>query len=254
MSNFNNYSKYYDLLYKDKDYKAESNYVFNLLQSFNPTVQSILELGCGSGNHAAHLTQNNIQIVGLERSETMVNEALAKNIQNFKPILGDITKFELNHKFDAVISLFHVISYLTDNQSLISCFQSVHKHLNDKGLFLFDIWFTPAVYSQKPETRVKRLENETLSVVRIAESTSDFENNVVTVNFEVQIKDKITQKTETIIEHHPMRHFSLPELALLAEISGFKLIKSEEFMTKMHPSEKSWGVCVVLQKAIVVSQ
>jgi SAM-dependent methyltransferase len=248
MSNFNKYSQYYDLFYKDKDYRSESRYVFNSLQSRSSRLESILELGCGSGNHAAYLTKNNIQIVGLERSETMVKEALAKKIKNFTPIIGDITNFELNQKFDAVVSLFHVISYLTDNESLISCFQSVHKHLNDNGLFLFDIWFTPAVYFQKPETRIKRLENESISVIRIAESTSVFVNNVVNVNFDVHITDKFTQKTETIQESHPMRHFSIPELELLAKLTGFEIIISEEFITGNIPSENTWGLCLILRK------
>jgi SAM-dependent methyltransferase len=248
MSNFNNYGKYYDLLYKDKDYKAESDYVYASLKKTNPTINSVIELGCGSGNHAQHLTKNKLFITGLERSETMVKEALNKNIQNFNPVVGDITHFELHQTFDAAISLFHVISYLTDNEALISCFKSVHQHLNSKGLFLFDIWFTPAVFSQKPETRIKRLENEAISVLRIAESTSDFSNNVVNVNFEVHIEENETGKTEVVRELHPMRHFSIPELQLLSSLTGFKVIQTEEFLTKNTPSDSTWGVCVILQK------
>jgi SAM-dependent methyltransferase len=178
----------------------------------------------------------------------MVKEALNKNIQNFNPVVGDITHFELHQTFDAAISLFHVISYLTDNEALISCFKSVHQHLNSKGLFLFDIWFTPAVFSQKPETRIKRLENEAISVLRIAESTSDFSNNVVNVNFEVHIEENETGKTEVVRELHPMRHFSIPELQLLSSLTGFKVIQTEEFLTKNTPSDSTWGVCVILQK------
>ena len=56
--NFNIYSKYYDLLYKDKNYQQEAEYVFDSLSSFYPPkphsckIHEILELGCGSGNHA----------------------------------------------------------------------------------------------------------------------------------------------------------------------------------------------------------
>ena len=34
--NFNIYSKYYDLLYKDKNYQQEAEYVFDSLSSFYP--------------------------------------------------------------------------------------------------------------------------------------------------------------------------------------------------------------------------
>lgn len=248
MSNFNVYSQYYDLLYQDKNYQEEANYVCNLLKELNPDLKSILELGCGSGNHANFLVLNNIKITGLDSSDTMVSIAKSKNIPDFNPIKTDITHFELDQTFDAAISLFHVISYLTDNESLIGCLQSVHRHLNPRGVFLFDIWFTPAVYGQKIETRVKRLENNIVSITRIAESTSDPLKNIVTVDFEVQVKEKKTNQIETIKEKHPMRHFSIPELEFLAELTGFELIKSEEFLTKEAPSEKTWGVCILFKK------
>jgi SAM-dependent methyltransferase len=81
----------------------------------------------------------------------------AKKIENFEPIVADITNFSVNNKFDVAVSLFHVISYLTNNNQLVECFNTVNNHLNEKGIFIFDVWYTPAVYMQKPETRVKEL-------------------------------------------------------------------------------------------------
>jgi SAM-dependent methyltransferase len=247
MNNFNQYSQYYDLLYQDKNYKAESDYIIEVINTFQAKAKHILELGCGSGNHAYYLSEK-YHITGIERSEMMVEEALKKNIKNFHPIIGDIKNFELNQKFDVAISLFHVISYLTDNESLINCFNTVNRHLNSKGIFMFDIWFTPTVYAQKPETRIKRLENEKISVLRIAESVSDDINNIINVNFELHIKNKSDNITTIINEIHPMRHFSIPEIALLAYQTGFEIIHTEEFLTKKQPSKDSWGICFVLRK------
>jgi predicted TPR repeat methyltransferase len=248
MANFQQYSKYYDLLYRDKNYKEETDYITQALKELNPSVQTILELGSGSGSHAHFLSQNGFSITGIERSENMVQESLQKKIPNFEPIQADITDFKLNQEFDAVISIFHVISYLTHNDSLINCLQLVHEHLKPQGIFLFDFWYTPAVYSLKPETRIRRMEDEYISVVRIAESVMHSQTNVVDVNFEVHIRDKQTQQTQILKELHPMRHFSLPELDLLAKLTGFEIIKSEEFVTRKIPSENTWGVCVILRK------
>ena len=33
---FEKYAKYYDLLYKDKDYKAESEYISSLIKKYMP--------------------------------------------------------------------------------------------------------------------------------------------------------------------------------------------------------------------------
>jgi SAM-dependent methyltransferase len=248
MSNFQNYSKYYDLLYKDKNYKEESDYIIKTIEKFSPKTKTILELGCGSGSHAEFLCQSGFQVTGIERSKEMVDEVIKKNINNFSAITGDIVTTELSKKFDTVISLFHVISYLTSNEDLLQCFKKTHNHLNDNGIFIFDVWYSPAVYLQKPETRIKRLENNNIEVIRIAESDMLFNENVVNVNYQILIKDKNTNQMETINELHPMRHFSIPEIKLLAKLSNFELIHKEEFLTKNEPSEDTWGVCFILKK------
>lgn len=248
MSNFQHYSKYYDLLYKDKKYKEESQYVIEKMKQFAPKASQIVELGSGSGSHAHYFCEAGFEVTGIERSPEMIAEAKAKNIVGFKPTVGDISSFELPQQFDVALSLFHVISYLTENNSLIECFKKVHAHLKSDGIFMFDIWYSPAVYHQKPETRIKRLEDEAIAIVRLAESKMEWNNNVVAVNFEVLIKDKATQVTQTIQEEHLMRHFSIPEIKMLAVFTGFEVVLTEEFLTGNSPSEDTWGVFFILKK------
>lgn len=248
MENFNHYSQYYDLLYRDKDYKYESEYVLSTLRKYSLVINSLLDLGCGSGSHASHICSQGIQVTGIERSQDMIISALQKNIDSFEVIKSDISDFNIPKKFDAAISLFHVLNYLTDNSSLLSCFKMVNDHLNIDGLFLFDIWYTPAVYNQKPETRIKRMEDDSIFVTRIAEAKEDSFSNMVNVNFEVIIRDKNTGNTSSIIENHPMRHFSIPEIKLLASFTGFEFVHSEEFLTKKPVSDSTWGICCVLKK------
>lgn len=248
MNNFYKYSQYYDLLYNDKDYKAESGYINNLIETYFPQAKSILELGSGSGSHAVYLSAFGHKISGIERSREMASISKQKNIKNFNVIEGDISNTKLSQKYDVAISLFHVISYLTDNNSLISCFQNTYNHLNNNGIFIFDVWYSPAVYYLKPETRIKRFENEEIKVTRISEPSIEFDKNIVEVNFESIIEDKISKNINVIKECHPMRHFSIPEMELIATMTSFDIIKVEEFLTGELPSEKTWGVCFVLRK------
>lgn len=248
MSNFQLYSAYYDLLYKDKDYKAESDYIIQTMQQWAPSASQIIELGCGSGAHAQYVCEAGYHLTGIEKSETMLALAKAKNIQNFTPVLGDISGFALPQKFDVAVSLFHVLSYLTENDSLINCFKAVQEHLNPGGVFMFDLWYTPAVYTQKPETRIKRLENEAVEIIRIAESKMITEGNLVQVDFEVLIKDKPSGRTQTTQETHLMRHFSIPEIKMIAAYTGFEVVVTEAFVTKEKPSTDTWGVFFVLKK------
>jgi SAM-dependent methyltransferase len=246
--NFNNYSRYYDLLYEDKNYKAEAAYISKLIRSVHPDAKNIIELGCGTGNHAALLCRDGFKVTGLERSAEMVMLAKAKLIEGFTPMIADIENYTLPGKFDTAISLFHVISYLTSNKSLIACFKTTYQHLNDNGFFIFDVWYTPAIYYQRPATRIKKMEDDTIAVTRFAEPEIHYSENVVDVNYEIVIRNKKTQLTDTYTEKHPMRHFSIPEINLLATLTGFKVIRAEEFLSARQPSIDSWGICFVLQK------
>ncbi|MEO6327858.1 MAG: class I SAM-dependent methyltransferase [Ginsengibacter sp.] len=244
----NNYSRYYDLLYKDKDYKAEAEYISRLIRLLRQNAENIIELGCGTGNHAALLCKDGFNVTGIERSPEMVNLAKAKSIDGFTPIVGDIENYTLPGKFDAAISLFHVISYLTLNESLINCFRSTCQHLNNNGIFIFDVWYSPAVYYQQPKIKIKRMEDDIITITRLAEPVIRYNENVVDVNYEILIRNKSTSETEAYKETHPMRHFSMPEIKFLANQSGFEVIRTEEFFSGNEPGIDTWGIGFVLSK------
>jgi len=244
-NNFNLYSKYYDLLYSSKNYNAEANYISDCIKKYYPDAKTILEFGSGTGGHGLILQKMGYDIYGLERSEQMVEEA---KLHGFPCKQADITNFEIDRKFDAIISLFHVISYINDNASLEKVFSNASKRLNSNGLFIFDVWYSPAVYHQKPESRVKKVENKEICVVRKAEPEIYVNKNVVDVNYFIKVKDKSTDQCIEFQEKHPMRHFSIPEINLLATHTGFEVLKAEEFLTGNQPSENTWGVNFILKK------
>ena len=92
------------------------------------------------------------------------------------------------------------------------------------------------------------MENNMIYVNRKARPTLDRRNNIVNVEFKIEVTDKASGHSEVIQELHPMRYFFIPELEFIGEQSGFKLIKAEELMTCNAPSESTWGVCVTFKK------
>ena len=242
---FDLYSRYYNLLYQDKNYEGEVEYVYDKLKNYLPNINQILELGTGTGIHASLLQKKGLSVTGIELSDEMAQQAREKGIECY---VNDCSEFSLNKKFDAVISLFHVISYVTENNRLQKTFQKVHEHLNPEGIFLFDVWYSPAVYNLKPETRIKRIENDKIRIIRLAEPVMHYNSNIVVVNYEVLIEEKQSGKITRINETHPMKHFSLPEMQLLASFNGFEILETKEWMTEKKPSENSWGVCFILRK------
>lgn len=253
------YARYYDLLYADKDYPAEANYVASLIREHLPGATRLLELGCGTGKHAVLLADAGFQVHGVDRSEQMIQRAvdLARTRVTaglrLSFSLGDVTNYTSTDRFDAVISLFHVVSYQTSNEALRDMFHVAASHLPEGGLFIFDVWYGPAVLSQLPEVRVKRLEDQNSAITRIAEPTTDFNRNTVQVNYSIFTTNKKTGVTTEFKESHLMRYLFQPELELLLEDAGLRLESATEWMTSLPASPSTWSVCFAARKQAVES-
>jgi SAM-dependent methyltransferase len=243
---FDAYSHYYDLLYRDKDYVAEVDYLCNLLKRYNLSGHELLEFGSGTGKHGCLLAERGYRVTGIERSPEMVSKAVVAD--GFSCQQGDICTVHLGRTFDVVLSLFHVVSYQVSNDALRAVFARAAEHLEPGGLFVFDVWYSPAVYAQRPVVRIKRMADASVEITRIAEPVIYANENRVDVNYTIYARDRASGSVQTLSETHPMRHFSLPELNLLAENSGFKCISAEEFLTGKPAGIDTWGVCVTLKK------
>lgn len=246
LANFQSYSRYYDLLYKDKDYAGEVAHLLGVLKKNNVPAGDLLEFGSGTGTHGRIFAQHGYTVHGIELSQDMVEKA--EITPGFTCQQGDIGQTQMGRIYDAVLSIFHVVSYQTENAQLRAVFDNAASHLNKGGVFIFDVWYSPAVYGQRPSARVKRLSDEEITVTRIAEPRMWLDKNVVEVNYTIFAQSLKTSELDVFREQHNMRHFSLPEIDLLAEASGFERVSASELVTNKAPSESTWGVCVVLRR------
>lgn len=239
------YSKYYDLLYTDKDYDGEAEYVHNLITENSNDAQTILDMGCGTGIHADLLSNKGYKVHGIDISEDMLkiaNQKIKGKEERLQFNQSNIQELNLNKKFDVVVSLFHVMSYQNSNIELIKAFEVAKDHLSAGGLFIFDFWYGPAVLTDLPITKVKRLENNDIKITRVAESKLVPQSNLTKVNFDVFIEDKNKKLIVNKNESHSMRYFFDTELELICDKSGFEIIKKYEWMGSKYPDFKSWNV------------
>jgi SAM-dependent methyltransferase len=247
---FNAYASYYDLLYKDKDYKSEGRYVVSLLNQNKLFSGSMLELGCGTGKHAAVFADLGFVTHGIDSSIFMIDQANDRKSDTNIFELGDVRSFRANKKFDAVVSLFHVASYQTKNRDLLDMFLTAATHLEKDGIFIFDFWNGSAVLSQKPTKRVKKMSDTNFEVVRTATPKLNSLQNTVNVNFDILIKSIKNNKSETIKESHLMRYLFIPELKYLLNESGFEVLESLSWLSNDKLSVKDWQGLIVAKKII----
>lgn len=248
--NFDLYSAYYDLLYANKKYGEEAEFIAVLLREYGRDGgQGVLELGCGTGIHAAHFAGMGLTVHGIDRSSEMLKAAevraaglpddVSKRL-SFAP--GDLCDFKVDCQFDHVVSLFDVFSYLPDNASFRQMLDNVKAALRPGGMLVFDCWYGPAVYSQQPHMRVRRLKSDKAKIVRIAEPVFHHSRNVVDVNYDIFAINLETGVIGNFQEVHPMRCFFDAELDELMAGAGFDRQFAIEWFSGKRPSTDSWSV------------
>jgi SAM-dependent methyltransferase len=245
---FDHYAAYYDLLNSDKPYASEAAFVARLVRDVAPSAHTLLELGCGTGQHAIELAQLGFEVRGIDLSPRMVEAANARIgallADRVSVDVADLRTLRLGRRFDSVASLFHVISYQTSNSDLAAAFATAAAHLRPGGALVFDFWYGPAVLAERPSVRVKRVENERVRAMRLAEPVLHAERNVVDVNFSIYISEPGGENSEVIHERHAMRYLFLPELEAMLDAAGFDVRRACEWMSDKPLDLSTWRATV----------
>jgi SAM-dependent methyltransferase len=246
------YAAAYDALYEGKkDYEAECDLAERIFREHGEdAIRTILDLGCGTGNHALPLARRGYEVVGVDRSESMLERARAKGEDGVAFELGDIRDIRLDREFDAVLLLFAVLGYQHTNEDVLAALRTAHAHLRPGGLLLFDVWYGPAVLHERPAPRLRKIESGSSSLLRFSDGVLDVGRHLCRVDFRIwQVEgDRIVAETE---ESHEMRFFFPLELELLLSSSGMQLLRLGSFPHfDAEPDETTWNVLAVSRSAV----
>ena len=250
-----NYAGCYDALYTDKDYEAECDLIERLLSTYGDgKMGSVLDLGCGTGNHALPLARRGFELLGVDRSEFMLGQARSKAASlsaacavNFHQ--ADIRSVDVGRLFDAALMMFAVLGYQLANEDVIAALRSARRHLDRGAIFLLDVWYGPAVLFQRPSQRVRVIPTVDGKILRASSSELDTHRQICTVRYHLWKFGAERYLTETE-EEHTVRYFFPLELKLFLEASGFTLIRLGAFPEfDCEPDETTWNVLAVARAA-----
>lgn len=244
---FQNSASYYDLLYQDKDYSSESNFLISYLRKYDVCSGHILDLGCGTGAHASLMADSGYFVHGIDMNEEMIHKAHQRTLNNTRCSfsVGDVRNYDKHVLFDAVVSLFHVFSYQNSNADLLSTIRTAARHSKRGTLLIFDFWYGPAVLTQVPSLRVKRIESDELLVLRIARPHVHTQTNIVDVVYSVDVLNKRDGSRNFFTETHSMRYLFLPELFFFLSSSSFTILESVGWLDSVVLSSTTWSGMVV---------
>lgn len=243
---FNEVSAYYDLLYRDKPYEQEVRFLHQLIARYAPDAQTLVDIGCGTGRHDWLLAEQGYDVIGIDQSESMLQIARRGrgSVAAISPRFqrGLLSDFAVQFKADIVLSLFDVMSYLTSYTDFKAALERVRLSLKPGGIFIFDCWHAPAVHRHPPAPKVRRLENDAVSLVRVTSPEFDARNNVVRILYDIFVTLRVSNAIKHFQEVHEVRCFFEEELRELLSGFGFRPIFSTKWFSDEPPTADTWSV------------
>lgn len=145
---FTKSAEFYDAIYlgRGKDYQQESEKIHVFIQQHKRSSgNKLLDVGCGTGLHLAHLKRL-YKVEGLDLDAEILNEARRRHPE-IKFHQTDMANFKIDHEFDVIISLFSAIGYVKTIERLNQTIRIMSEHLNPGGVILIEPWFPPGVFT-----------------------------------------------------------------------------------------------------------
>jgi SAM-dependent methyltransferase len=213
---FSESAELYDAIYGAfKDYATEAARIAALVRRLLPGARSILDVGCGTGEHARHLAiGHGFEVEGLDMDPGVLAVARRK-LPDARFHEADMAAFDLGRRYDVVMCLFSSIGYLEGLDRVTAALRCFRRHLAQDGAVIVEPWFTPGVLREgSGDTR--RGEAHGVRVERT--STTRVEGRLSTIVFSYRIEDG--SGVRTVEEVHRLGLFTEEEMLASFQSAG----------------------------------
>lgn len=151
----------YDLIWGHKDYACEVSHLEKVFRKYSKKVTSILDVGCGTGNHAKEFVARGYNLVGIDLNAPMVRIASQK-IPAAEFLQADMHCFKLFRRFDAILCLFSTFNYCPDSKVAETVLKNFYDHLSDDGMLIIEL--IPSNYPLPRSTTVGVFPNKEIGI------------------------------------------------------------------------------------------
>lgn len=201
-------ARLYDLVHsRFKNYPAEVDMLAALIRSEHAAAATVLDVACGTGEHARLLRDRYGFITdALDLDPEFVAIAREK-LPDASVVLGDMTRFSLDKKYDVVQCLYSSIGYVLTLERVVQTLTRFRAHLADGGLVLVEPWFAPGAL-EHGHISIRTAEADELAVCRMGRTEIDGRVSRLHVEYLVGTPARI----EHLRESHELGLFTIEEM------------------------------------------
>ncbi|MGL4873306.1 MAG: class I SAM-dependent DNA methyltransferase [Clostridium sp.] len=239
------FAKIYDgLINEDIDYKKIGDKVKEIIDRYNVEKKMYLDLACGTGNVSIEVARGFKESFAVDLSEEMLREAFEKfKKEKIKSriVRQDMTELTLNKKFNLITCVLDSTNYITEEEGIEKYFKSVYNHLEDDGIFIFDI----NSYYKLSEVLGNNIYTYNSDDVFYSWENT-FEDNITNMFLTFFIKDG--ELYERFEEEHFERAYKEEEIECLLQKANLKVLEKWDGYTENKVKEDSERILYVVKK------
>ncbi|MEM8950717.1 MAG: class I SAM-dependent methyltransferase [Pseudomonadota bacterium] len=195
----------------------------------------VLELGVGTGRIAWALAEAGHEVVGIDRSKSMLDAARRKGekhagaVGRLDLVEADIGAFDLDQTFPLAIMPFSTFQHLASADQQRACLSCIRRHLAEDGRLVLDV-FDPILDACVPDAPTPNPDREAIDPVSghvLRRRSISRRNDPLSQTFVETFRLERIDGSGTLLESddatHHLRWATRQEMAYLFELCGFAI-------------------------------
>jgi ubiquinone/menaquinone biosynthesis C-methylase UbiE len=242
------FARLYDLFHGQKPYDEEVEFTDALLRArAQGESKRLLDIACGTGQHAVRFAARGWDVVGIDQSSDMLEVARERS-QGMNPtfVQRDMRTLDLTGQaFDASVCLFDSIGYGVTDEAILATLSAIREVVRDRGLLVLEFWHASAMLRRYDPVRVREWETAAGTVLRVSRTTLDEAAHVAHVEYSIYELGRDGTYSHWA-ETHENRFFVVSEMERFLRAAGFDPLASYAGFQASGPvDESTWHVVTI---------
>lgn len=226
---YDSFSRFYDSLTDNVEYKKRADYFCRLLSMCGVNGGILLDLGCGTGSMSIEMAQRGFDVIGVDLSIGMLNEARMKAYESGAQILllnQSMDELDLYGTVDCAICVLDGINHLSGKEQIKAAFEKVSLFMNPGGAFAFDV---NTLYKHKNVLADNVYVYETENVYCVWQNSYNEADSSVDISLDFfEEEDGVYYRSE---ESFTEKAYELSDISAWLTQAGFEVIGVYDDMT-----------------------
>jgi len=240
MDSYTQLAACYDIFMDEVPYDKWLDYVLKIFEKYTVPKELVLDLGCGTGIFTRMLAERGYDMIGVDSSCEMLEQARTSETNGILYLLQDMREFELYGTVRAVVSVCDSINYLLTDNDVITTFKLVENYLDKDGIFVFDF---NTVYKYSEIIGDTTIAENRDDCSFIWENYYDETTHINEYDLTIFLKEGELYRKST--ETHLQRGYTVEEMKGFVEAAGLELLEIEDADTLKVIDEHSERVHLV---------